>query len=807
MSFHSKSRNNEHKEKIQNFKIYKNQKIWNNLTPWIDDIFPPNENSLLGKNNNDEYLDQNEGKYKMIHLSEIEWKRINEIIPYPIIYEDIIDTSNIRYGRISYIYFLSVLTALSKFPSIFNKIILNQEYNSEGIYKIILFIDGEFQIVYIDDYFPCIKDSNVLYFIKSSNFSFWQLLIEKAWAKVNGGYQNIINLWPCDLLKALTGSACDVLIHDDLTKEQLFNELNDIDKNNGICISLTKNNNEVTKNGLINYHMYILIDTEKVELEKNNFLFLCKFCDPNISQIADGELSDTRGLLYLTERIKKKISSDKLELKKGEFWISIDDVKKLFLRSDICHMIFDGFSRIYTYKSENNKIFFPKIFNFYMPEEGMISISVLLEKNWHFHRELRDEQNPSSLIIAQYDNTNNEIKNILLTKYQSNEDTEISKFLNKGYYLVWAYTLNNSIKIRFCSDVKISIKYMGDDINFELIKNIIIDNRRKNNLDKINKKKIFYETENSFEKSGIGYSLCINLSDNIYQDWKINTGKLSGYYLLHPYNDKKNIDMKIEPNSNNIILGIKKQKYGEHWFNLIIEVNQFENEDQNNIKESNKEEKLDDNNNKIDINSYFSKDNNNFEIISGESTFSYEEIKLIKKYPKLDHWKLFLEKYQNKYPFIISELQQLKPLDNEKLDLIEISKDNTIYIGEADYIIRIGRGAMIFNNEGTIYIGYWDNGRQFIHGKVFDLNNNLIYDGEYKNGIKNGYGIYYYSNGERYEGIFSEGIREGKGIFYWKDGSKWEGYFKNDEMNGEGVFYDGKKSYNVLYQNGELMDN
>ena len=90
---------------------------------------------------------------------------------------------------------------------------------------------------------------------------------------------------------------------------------------------------------------------------------------------------------------------------------------------------------------------------------------------------------------------------------------------------------------------------------------------------------------------------------------------------------------------------------------------------------------------------------------------------------------------------------------------------------------------MIFNNEGTIYIGYWDNGRQFIHGKVFDLNNNLIYDGEYKNGIKNGYGIYYYSNGERYEGIFSEGIREGKGIFYWKDGSKWEGYFKNDEMN------------------------
>ena len=256
MSFNS--RNYLFKEKINSLKIYKDQNIQNKLIPFIDDIFPPNENSLLGKNNNDEYLDQNEAKYKMIHISEIEWKRLNEIIPNPVIYEENINTSNLRYGRLSYIYFLSVLTALSgKFPSIFTKIILNKEYSQDGIYQIILFVDSEFQ-----------KNSNILYFIKSSNFDFWPLLIEKAWAKVNGGYQNIINLWPCDLLKALTGSVCDVLIHDELNKEQLFNELNDIDKNNGICISLTKNTNEVTKNGLINYHMYILTDTEKIELDK-----------------------------------------------------------------------------------------------------------------------------------------------------------------------------------------------------------------------------------------------------------------------------------------------------------------------------------------------------------------------------------------------------------------------------------------------------------------------------------------------------------------------------------------------------------
>ena len=785
MSFNS--RNYLFKEKINSLKIYKDQNIQNKLIPFIDDIFPPNENSLLGKNNNDEYLDQNEAKYKMIHISEIEWKRLNEIIPNPVIYEENINASNLRYGRLSYIYFLSVLTALSgKFPSIFTKIILNKEYSQDGIYQIILFVDSEFQIVYIDDYFPVIKNSNILYFIKSSNFDFWPLLIEKAWAKVNGGYQNIINLWPCDLLKALTGSV-----------------LNDIDKNNGICISLTKNTNEVTKNGLINYHMYILTDTEKIELDKNNFAFLCKFYDPSESRSGIGDLTQIKGFLNISEEIRKKISNDKLETKKGEFWIRIEDVKKLFLRSDLCHMVFDEFNKIYEFKKEKDELIYPKIFNFYMPEEGIISVSIFLEKNWHFHRELREVHNPTSLIIAKYDYVNNEIQDVILTKYQSNEDTEISKFLNKGYYLVWAYSFNseynNLIKIKFCSDIKISIKYKGNDINFELIKNIIIQNIRKKNLNKINKSKIFYETQNSFEKSGIGFTLCINLNDNINQEWKISMDKLEGYYLLPPYDNKKNFEMKIDSNTNNIILGIKKEKYGEHWFNLNIEVTQFEN-----IK-NNEDNKIN-NNNEIDINSYFSKNNKDFEIISGSPTFSYEEIKSINEYPKLDHWQLFLEKYKEKYPFIIKELEKLEPLDNEKFDLIEISKDNTIYIGEADYVIRTGRGAMIFQNEEAFYVGYWDNGRQYNKGKVYDINNNLIYEGEYKKGVRDGKGIYYYQNGERYEGKFRNGKREGKGIFFWKDGSRWEGYFKNDEMNGEGIYYSGEESFTAIYKDGELIE-
>ena len=798
MSF-IKKRTNIIEENSDNFKIFKNQKKPKNNEQWKDDIFPPNDNSLLGKNSKGEFIDENEGKYKMIHNSEIEWKRISEIMPKPVIYEDIMSINNLRFGRLSYIYFYSVLSALSQFPSLFNKIILTKEYNPNGFYKILLFIDGEFQIIYIDDFFPCIKNSNVLYFTKPSNFEIWAILIEKAWAKVNGGYQNIINSWPVDLFRALTGSNCEEFIHDELSSDELFTELNYSDKNNGFCISLSNNNKDVVKKGLLNYHMYILIETEKIDMGKNLYLYLCKFRDPTGESNWIGDWNEKSELW--TEKIRKKINKNKLNLKNGEFWICIEDVKKYFIRSDICHMIYDGFSKTFEFKDK--ELSTPKIFNFYLQEEGIVSISIY-EKNWQFHREIRYVSHPTSLIIAEYDIKNNSIKNVI-TKYESNNNVEKTKNLQKGYYLVWAFKTNDinekiiadEMKIKFCSDSKMSIKFKGNEENFHLIKNIIYQYIKEKNNNKIKNNEIFYETENSFLKSGLGYKLCINPSDYIYQEWSVDSSKIEGYILLPPY-DKKKFDLTIGYKDYKIILGIKKQKFDDHWFNLIVEVTQNENSTKKELTTLEKNP---------DVNSFFSKDNKYFLIINENPTFSYEDMKKKYKYPSFDHWQLFLEKYKKKYPFIINELQKLKPLDNEKLDLIEIEKDNNIYIGEADYIIRNGRGGMIFRDEGTYYVGYWDNGRQFKKGKVFDKKNNLLYDGEYKNGVKEGIGVFYYQSGEKYEGKFMNGVKEGKGTFYWKNGNKWEGYFKNDKMNGEGIFYDGEDSFSAIYKNGELVDN
>ena len=763
---------------------------------FVDGAFPPNGNSLMGKTKEGNYLDPIEARHKMFRDSDTEWKRISEIIPKPVIYEDTIDKNNIKYGRVSIPYFYSVLSALAdNYPSIFKKIILSKEYNPKGMYNVKLYIDGEFQTITIDDYFPCIKGTNVYFFTRPSNFEIWPLLIEKAWAKVNGGYLNIINLWPGDLFKALTGFSFDELIHPRLNKEELFNELYNINKNKGLALSLTVENKEVEEKGLFIYHFYILEDIEKIEIEKDKNIFLLKLRDPENESNWKGDYNP-KSILW-ADKIKSKIKN-KLNLKDGEFWISLDDFYKLFIRTDICHMLTDGFVTYYQFEKDQLKT--PKIFNLYVQEDGIISIS-FLEKNWRFHRELRNISHPTSLIIAEYDPSNYNIKKIY-SNYENNEDLQITKLLKKGNYLIWAFKTRDpnekididEMSVNFCSLSKAYSDFIGDDINFEMVRFLIFKYIKENNKNKIKKDDFFYAVDNSFENSGIGYQMVINPLNNIYQGWKVDATGTHGFLILPPH-EKPDFELTVGYNDYQNILGIKRYKYGKHCLNLGIEVSIFRG-----TKERPKFES------KPNLDKFFSKEGKNLNAIKDNPTFSSSEIKKVEKYPTLNHWELFLEKYKEKYPIIVEELKKLKPLTDEKFDLNIIEKNKNIYLGEADYGIRFGRGAYIFGSEGTTYIGYWDKGLQFIKGKVFDKKNRLIFDGEYKKGLREGKGVYNYEGGEKYDGMFVNGLKDGKGVFTWRDGLKWDGNFKNDDLDGEGTFYDGKESFKVTFKDGDLVD-
>lgn len=66
----------------------------------------------------------------------------------------------------------------------------------------------------IDDHIPVRKRTKQIAFTKNDGGEIWVPLLEKAWAKANGGYGNIVAGLETESLKALTGAPSKMYMHD-----------------------------------------------------------------------------------------------------------------------------------------------------------------------------------------------------------------------------------------------------------------------------------------------------------------------------------------------------------------------------------------------------------------------------------------------------------------------------------------------------------------------------------------------------------------------------------------------------------------
>ena len=765
---------------------------------WTDDIFPPNDNSLLGNNPN--IKDSFECPNKDIDPTEIEWKRASEIYSEPHLFEGEINTKNIILGKVGSPYFLSSIASIAQYPGLISKIFITKEYNPKGFYTLVLFLDGEYQIIYVDDYFPCFKGTNIPYFSKSNNFELWPLILEKAWAKVNGSYSNSISGWPSDIFRAFTGFCCEDLNHNEETEERLWNIIKKAKENNGIISSCTKNEDVINEYGLINGYTYSVLEVEEVQDDKNRKVCLLKMRNDLGKSNWCGDWSEKS--VYWNEHIRNQISKEKMELNEGEFYICFKDFIKYYSRTDICHIIYNGFTKTFDFKISD--IICPHIFNFYLHEKSNVSISVI-EKNWRFHRELRNISHPTSIIIVEYDPKEQKL-NYITGNYESYDNNEKTRELNPGFYLVWVYKALNqsekplpeSMKVRIISGGEISLKYMGKDNDFNIAEQIICQGVKLLKDDKISNDEIFYDISSDFKRSGIGYRLIINPLKNVCQKWEIDTSKNGGYYLISEFKNQTLFNFYVNPNDYECILFLRDKKYGTFRLNIKNEVEQEE------CAESKKREKE-----RKDFESFCSGDIINEEKLQSEKTPSFEDLSKKEKYQEFDDDKIFLEKNkpQENINLDFDEIMKLEPKEGkERLGLIRLENEDGIYIGEAEYATPQGRGCYIFKNDGQSWIGYFEKGEKGNYGKFYNKDGKLVYEGEYSHGEKNGKGTYFYPNGSKYVGEFVKNKKEGNGVFHWDEKTRWEGTWVNNQMDGIGTYYDGDENKTLTYKNGKVVE-
>lgn len=114
--------------------------------------------------------------------------------------------------------------------------------------------------------------------------------------------------------------------------------------------------------------------------------------------------------------------------------------------------------------------------------------------------------------------------------------------------------------------------------------------------------------------------------------------------------------------------------------------------------------------------------------------------------------------------------------------------------------------------KGSVYIGGIKDGQLNGRGILLDPYGDTLYVGEFINGRKEGFGRYYFKNGNIYNGQWHENHMHGKGSMKFKSGDFYEGAWYHDQRHGKGVYkyadgsvYEGEFANGIVQGHGQMM--
>jgi len=267
---------------MNNHQIWINQKLdsYEFKKRFSDPFFPPNKNSLysLDKQGNDLIYENARIEYELVLKSKkyenIIWYRISEIEDIKekadlSVLEDV--NSSTKWSDVFEqtpfdSYFQTILVCLLKKPAYIDKLIRTKKINKFCYYEVLLFIDNTWKIVFVDDFVPYDIERNEFLGVKPFQNQIWPLILQKAWAKVCGGYLNLTIMNPTSCFCALTGFESGLY---ETAKIDLFQFVYDSLKNGYFLVAKTKR--EYNSLGAQSNFYYVL--TNCFETNQNGHFF------------------------------------------------------------------------------------------------------------------------------------------------------------------------------------------------------------------------------------------------------------------------------------------------------------------------------------------------------------------------------------------------------------------------------------------------------------------------------------------------------------------------------------------------------
>ena len=350
---------------LNEIKVFKNQKICKKGEMFKDDLFKPIRENLCSINKKGEWILNNK-----IDKNDIEgWEKIKFVRAeialntknFQVFYNGI-SSNNIKQGKLGDCYFLSSISALTEFPKLISRLFYFKEKSEENCYGIFLRINGIWQLILVDDFFPVYpsynnKSFNIVFSSTNSN-EIWIMLLEKAWAKVNGNYSRIISGQPIEALDILTDAYSyqinlKNIKNDKFEKEKLLNKIKNFKQKGFIMTAGTYDNNNLSLEevGLISSHAYSLLNIREIYTKNDGIVNLLFLRNPwgNTEWSRDWSDKSNKWTDSLRRQCNVEIKDD------GSFYMSYEDFLIYFETISICEIYSNYIS--FSIQYDKNKVF------------------------------------------------------------------------------------------------------------------------------------------------------------------------------------------------------------------------------------------------------------------------------------------------------------------------------------------------------------------------------------------------------------------------------------------------------------------
>lgn len=232
---------------------------------FIDDEFTPGLAALRG------FFSDDKSRQR---VANIEWRRSHEYFPHDVQMFDKMSPEDIHQGRLGDCYFLAAISALAEKQSRLHRLFLTKTLNEHRLVVVALCINGVWEEIILDDFLPCDEHNQPVFNTSKSN-ELWAMLLEKAWAKVHGGYLNIESGLTREALRDLTGASVTTFFTKNRQKE-LWEKLVDAEDRGFVMTAGSKDlsggsDEFIVDIGLSGSHAYSLLSVHALVAEGGSY--------------------------------------------------------------------------------------------------------------------------------------------------------------------------------------------------------------------------------------------------------------------------------------------------------------------------------------------------------------------------------------------------------------------------------------------------------------------------------------------------------------------------------------------------------